>query len=273
MKGKVGRLSGKGRDGQGSSSRARLYFGTGWRLASLGALVYVGVKLREKLHIGEAMDMDGAISGWMLRTRTTVDFIPQHYEEDRIDQATCDTDSARVCSTSTVYGDNGYMYRRMDMTFTKGNPQIYPFMSLLRCKDEIEDNVDYREMDCTPDYTHVLPLYHRIFCFPLVVAERFLGILKPEDKPRALVIGMGGGTWTGFLQTLYPNMHIDVVEVEPQVVKQAKRWFGFKEGSNTTVIIDDGEAFVKRKAQELVKANGAKYDVVFVDIYNSGVCT
>ncbi|GHG62763.1 hypothetical protein GCM10012319_01760 [Comamonas sp. KCTC 72670] len=80
----------------------------------------------------------------------------------------------------------------------------------------------------------------------------------PEPK-RILIIGLGGGAMPMFLRKVVPRAHIDVVDIDPDVVKVAKDYFGFKEDARLKAHVGDGRAFVEAKRPA--------YDLIFLDAY------
>jgi len=86
--------------------------------------------------------------------------------------------------------------------------------------------------------------------------------LTPNPK-RVLVIGLGGGTLPGALQRLYPDIDMDVVEVDAAVIRVAQKYFDFRPGPNVHVIEEDGRVFVKRAGR-----SGTKYDLVLLDAFD-----
>ena len=76
---------------------------------------------------------------------------------------------------------------------------------------------------------------------------------------RVLVVGLGGGSMPMFLRSLYPSLHIDVVDIDPEVVKVARRFFGLKEDARLKVHVADGRRFIE-------ESKGG-YDLVFLDAY------
>jgi spermidine synthase len=76
-----------------------------------------------------------------------------------------------------------------------------------------------------------------------------------------LVVGLGGGTFPMLLRRSYPDMRVDVVELDPLVRKVAGRYFGFVEDAKLRVHIADGSAFMRRARQ--------KWDVVLLDAYGA----
>ncbi len=96
-------------------------------------------------------------------------------------------------------------------------------------------------------------IYTRLLLAPL--------IWNPNPS-RILIIGLGGGVLPRFLNEVYPDIEIDVVEVDARVTELARRYFGFKESPRLQVFEDDGRAFVKQRGQ--------KYDMVFLDAFKGG---
>jgi spermidine synthase len=90
----------------------------------------------------------------------------------------------------------------------------------------------------------------------------FAATLLVERPRRVLVLGMGGATLAGLVQTYYPDAALDVVEIEPAVVLMAGRFFGFAPGPRTRVHVADARAFVEERA------GGEPYDLVLVDCFD-----
>jgi spermidine synthase len=78
-----------------------------------------------------------------------------------------------------------------------------------------------------------------------------------EDPRSALVIGLGGGTIPSFLRKRFPNMKIDVVDIDPGVVAVAKSHFGFREDALMRAHVEDGRRFVEQAR--------SRYDLVYLD--------
>jgi len=84
-----------------------------------------------------------------------------------------------------------------------------------------------------------------------------LGLVKPPK--RVLVVGLGGGTIPGILHKHYPKAMIDVVDIDPDVVKVAKEFFGFREDATMRVHVADGRRFIEQREKP--------YDMIFLDAY------
>jgi spermidine synthase len=92
---------------------------------------------------------------------------------------------------------------------------------------------------------------------------RFLTLaltLQPEPK-RVLVLGLGGGSFPKRLYRDFPNVVVDVVDIDPEVVAIAKRYFQVPEDARLRLFAKDGRRFVQETTD--------KYDLVFLDAYNS----
>jgi len=86
--------------------------------------------------------------------------------------------------------------------------------------------------------------------------------LNPAPQ-RILILGLGGGTLPGTFQRLFPSAAIDAVEIDPAVVRVARKFFSFEPGPDTRVFEEDGRVFVKR-----VQRKGAQYDLIVLDAFD-----
>jgi len=99
-----------------------------------------------------------------------------------------------------------------------------------------------------------------VFVYARMVMTSLL--LEPEPD-RILILGLGGGTLPLALDELLPQAEIDVVEIDPAVVRVAREYFGFAPSERVDVFAQDGRVFVKRAAHQ-----GEKYDLVILDAFN-----
>src|SRR5881394_1790526 len=70
--------------------------------------------------------------------------------------------------------------------------------------------------------------------------------LAEPSPQRILILGLGGGTLPSAFQRLFPDAAIDAVEIDPAVVRVARKYFGFEQAPKTRVFEEDGRVFVKR---------------------------
>jgi len=88
-----------------------------------------------------------------------------------------------------------------------------------------------------------------------------VGLALSEETRRFLVVGLGGGTLPMFLRKYYPNATIDTVDIDPEVVDVAKKFFGFREDELMNAHVGDGRRFIEKLQQP--------YDVIFLDAFGS----
>ncbi len=88
-----------------------------------------------------------------------------------------------------------------------------------------------------------------------------VGLALSEEPRRVLVVGLGGGTLPMFLRKYYPHATIDAVDIDPEVVDVAKKFFGFREDDRMRAHVDDGRQFIEKSRQP--------YDVIFLDAFGS----
>eukprot|EP00747_Dinoflagellata_sp_TGD_P170365 gnl/TRDRNA2_/TRDRNA2_201743_c0_seq1.p1 gnl/TRDRNA2_/TRDRNA2_201743_c0~~gnl/TRDRNA2_/TRDRNA2_201743_c0_seq1.p1 ORF type:complete len:420 (+),score=59.19 gnl/TRDRNA2_/TRDRNA2_201743_c0_seq1:182-1441(+) len=91
---------------------------------------------------------------------------------------------------------------------------------------------------------------------------------REEQTLRFLCIGLGAGTVPSFLAHAIPCCHVDVVELEPAVVRAASEAMGFTSGPRVCVSIEDGAEFAMRSATS-PSSRAQAYDAVLVDAYDS----
>jgi spermidine synthase len=90
----------------------------------------------------------------------------------------------------------------------------------------------------------------------------FAGLVANPGAKKVLVIGLGGGVIPRAIRRIDPAMQIDVIEVDPAVVKVAKRYFGYREDAHLRTHIGDGRIFVRRQARA-----GVRYDLIVIDAF------
>jgi len=86
-----------------------------------------------------------------------------------------------------------------------------------------------------------------------------VGLAFVEEPRRVLIVGLGGGTIPGFLHKHYPKMRIDVVELNPDVLAVAQKFFGFREDDTLRAHVKDGRKFIEECRDP--------YDMIFLDAF------
>ena len=72
-----------------------------------------------------------------------------------------------------------------------------------------------------------------------------VGLAFVKEPKRVLIVGLGGGTIPGFLHKHYPETRIDAVDIDPDVVDVARRFFGFREDATMKAHVADGRRFIE----------------------------
>jgi spermidine synthase len=88
------------------------------------------------------------------------------------------------------------------------------------------------------------------------------GLALCGEPRRVLVVGLGGATLPTFLRKHYPDSVIDVSEIDPDVVRVAARFFGFREDARMRAYVGDGRRFIEAAREP--------YDAIFLDAYGTG---
>jgi len=83
---------------------------------------------------------------------------------------------------------------------------------------------------------------------------------KPDFK-RVLMIGGGGYSFPKFALSRYPGIHIDVMEIDPEVTALAGKFFALRDDSRLSIFHEDARSFLN--------AQGKKYDVILGDAFSS----
>ncbi|MFB3059729.1 MAG: spermidine synthase [Gammaproteobacteria bacterium] len=86
-----------------------------------------------------------------------------------------------------------------------------------------------------------------------------MGLSYVDNPENALIIGLGGGTLTKYLNKYYPDLKIDNIEMDPVVVNVAREYFDFAESRTNQVYVMDGRRFLQKTDK--------KYDLIFLDAY------
>src|SRR5262249_6869089 len=110
-------------------------------------------------------------------------------------------------------------------------------------------------------FTHTIYDEDRIFD-PILTFGLLPSFLT--EPRRSLVLGMGGGTLVRLYLHVYPDIQIDGVDIDPEMIRLGKRFLGLREDPRLRIFFDDARAF-------LAKTPRAPYDLVVVDLWQGGV--
>jgi spermidine synthase len=88
-------------------------------------------------------------------------------------------------------------------------------------------------------------------------------LINPQPK-RVLLIGLGGGTLAKALLQLYPDLFLDIVEINPFVLEAAEKYFFFQKTDKTRVFLEDAFDYLERVSKEK-----NHYDFIILDAFDA----
>lgn len=95
---------------------------------------------------------------------------------------------------------------------------------------------------------------------PMDYVRLALACLAHADRhERVLMIGLGAGTFTTAIFKALPKARIDAVEISPEVVRVARKWFGLPNDPRYRVHLSEGGHYITHATQ--------RFDVIFLDAY------
>lgn len=101
-------------------------------------------------------------------------------------------------------------------------------------------------------------------------------LFNPEPK-RVLIVGLGGGTLPIAFNQLFPDVVVDVVELDPAVVEVAEEHFGYVPSERLRTHTLDARVYTKRLALKIKKltdqgdmdgVQALQYDIILLDAFN-----
>ncbi|CAF3414947.1 unnamed protein product [Rotaria sp. Silwood1] len=114
--------------------------------------------------------------------------------------------------------------------------------------------------DFMPDYSILENDYHGVIVACL--KTHFLATKNSQPNGNWLLIGLGGGVLTMKLIRAFPKIHLTGVDIDSEMIRIAKTWFGLDD-SLTKCVIDDGIKYIQRQIEEKTT-----YDVIIFDVNN-----
>jgi len=81
----------------------------------------------------------------------------------------------------------------------------------------------------------------------------------PSEPKRGLILGHGGGSLAKWLARWWPELQLDIVEVDPSVVRVAEAYFNYSAASGHRVSVKDARVFLR--------TSEARYDIIWLDVF------
>jgi spermidine synthase len=91
-----------------------------------------------------------------------------------------------------------------------------------------------------------------------LLAPYFTNLTRPEEVDSLCIIGLAAGTAAKEYTTIFGPMHIDGVELDPEIVDVGRQFFAMNE-PNLNVAVQDGRYFLAQSDR--------KYDIIIADAY------
>lgn len=100
----------------------------------------------------------------------------------------------------------------------------------------------------------------RPYHLDLRYTQSIIAALAMHREPKdVLIVGLGGATLPKFINKHWPDIRLDVVEIDPDVVTVCQKYFHFTGAAGLRVVVMDGRIYLKRTEK--------KYDVILLDAY------
>lgn len=87
----------------------------------------------------------------------------------------------------------------------------------------------------------------------------FVSFLYRPQPVAGLVVGLGGGAMMRFLNHFFPEVRVDVVEIDPAIVAIAEKYFGTRSRPGTRIFTEDGFEYLRRTTE--------RYGVIYMDAF------
>jgi spermidine synthase len=110
--------------------------------------------------------------------------------------------------------------------------------------------MSFSALDLDEPYRHVLEYTEMMI----------LGMAYVDHPQTILMIGLGAGTVVSYLRKYYPDLRMTLVELDPDVVTCAQKFFRFQVDSGMRVATQDGRWYLMRDT--------TAYDLIFLDAYH-----
>ncbi len=87
------------------------------------------------------------------------------------------------------------------------------------------------------------------------------GFLVQPDVKRLLMIGFGGGQISNYLFERFPGIEIDAVDIDPEVIRLARKYFDVPDDPRYRTHVADGRLFVEKAAGDQT------WDMILLDAF------
>lgn len=178
--------------------------------------------------------------------------------------------SGEYC-VENVRGEDGKLYRRLvflsNAVLVQSESRLVPSSTSSSQKKKSRKKTKSAAAPTTTalsvDSGFLCCAHHEV----MVAGLAMLGVGMPQNKDvpvSVFLVGLGGGGLPQFLRDFVPNVTVEVVELDPVVLKVASEWFGFRPDDHLTVTLGDG----LERICALEKEGGHLFDAIMFDVDN-----
>tara|TARA_B100000085_G_scaffold64351_1_gene57164 strand:+ start:1408 stop:1980 length:573 start_codon:yes stop_codon:yes gene_type:complete len=93
----------------------------------------------------------------------------------------------------------------------------------------------------------------------LLYMQEMVKIFQSVSPKHICILGLGAGNMHTYLLKKYPELHIDTVENNPDVISVAIKEFNLPKTKRLRILEQDAKEFIQERHN---------YDIVFVDVYD-----
>ncbi|MEE9383518.1 MAG: fused MFS/spermidine synthase [Nannocystaceae bacterium] len=115
----------------------------------------------------------------------------------------------------------------------------------------VVDGVRYIESRWDMSHPHSLDLDY--------ARTMMAGFLLHPAPRRMMMMGLGGGQITNYLFERFPDLEIDAVDIDPEVVRLARKYFGVPQHPRYRTHVDDGRLFIEKSSK--------RWDLMMLDAF------
>ncbi|EFA04484.1 eEF1A lysine and N-terminal methyltransferase homolog [Tribolium castaneum] len=84
---------------------------------------------------------------------------------------------------------------------------------------------------------------------------------RDKVKGSVVVVGLGGGGLCSFLGKFLPQIRVTAVDIDPEMLEVATKWFGLSQNERLQVVIQDGVKYLEEIAETKQKFEAVLFDV------------
>ena len=223
--------------------------------------------------------MEFAPKAYLSRPNQKVPFLTVNDQQRELVYASRSEFSGEFFVYDVTTDENGkeVSLRQLIFSSNKNLIQSEAKLRLMQRKKKTIKQIDHSYLACCHHGAFIsgIGLYNRAHFGSLEERlERSLSLTGGEEVLRILLIGLGGGCFTSFLQhNLKPiagvKLEFDAVEIDPTMVEVARKWFDLSENAKqdefaVRIVVEDGISYLSRPEKT------GHYNMIMFDIDNKG---